>query len=143
MKFISTKVHGLLDYFMGIALMASPWIFGFAENGAQLWVPVILGAVVIMYSLMTKYEYGLSDNIRMRTHLVFDFIGGALLAASPWLFGFADIVFLPHLILGILEIGAAAFTRTSMATTAGNSKDHMPSPGTENQGLRHTRTAHG
>ncbi|BBI59494.1 hypothetical protein HSBAA_08000 [Vreelandella sulfidaeris] len=39
-----------------------------------------------------------------------DLISGILLLVSPWLFGFADIVYLPHLILGILEIGASLTT---------------------------------
>jgi hypothetical protein len=138
MKIISTKVHGVLDYMMGVLLIASPWIFGFADNGMQLWMPVILGIMVIIYSLMTDYELGLSDNISMRTHLVLDFISGALLAASPWIFGFADEVYLPHLVLGIAEIGAAALTTS---TVGGHAKLH--SPATHMRMGNRSRTAHG
>ncbi|MCE3283743.1 MAG: hypothetical protein K0Q66_2480 [Chitinophagaceae bacterium] len=140
MKIISTKVHGVLDYLMGVMLIASPWIFGFAFNGAQLWIPVLLGITMIVYSLMTEYELGLSDNISMRTHLVMDFISGAILAASPWLFGFADQVYLPHLLLGLAEIGAAALT----TTVVGQQAMGMKLPTTEQPRLRsRTRTAHG
>jgi hypothetical protein len=45
-------------------------------------------------------------------HLGVDAAGGLLLLASPWLFGFADRVMWPHVIIGILEIGAALTTRT-------------------------------
>lgn len=48
-------------------------------------------------------------------HLLFDLLSGILLAASPWLFGFADQVYLPHLIIGMLEIGAALMTKTGPA----------------------------
>lgn len=140
MKIISTKVHGVLDYMMGVFLIASPWIFGFAYTGMQLWTPVILGIMMILYSLMTDYELGLSDNMSMRTHLVLDFISGALLAASPWLFGFADIVYLPHLVLGILEIGAAALTTS---TVGGHAKLHRPSTHHRARVGHRTRTAHG
>jgi hypothetical protein len=34
MRFISTKTHGVLDYLMGLFLILSPWIFGFANGGA-------------------------------------------------------------------------------------------------------------
>lgn len=112
MKIISTKVHGVLDYMMGVLLIASPWLFGFVNNGWETWVPCILGVSTIAYSLMTDYELGLSDNISMRTHLVTDIVSGVLLAASPWIFGFADVVYLPHLLLGIAEIGAASLTTT-------------------------------
>src|SRR5690606_21786694 len=112
MRFLSTRAHGIMDYLMGILLIAAPWLFDFARGGAETWVPVILGAGVILYSLMTDYEYGLSPAISMRTHLKLDLLSGILLAASPWLFGFSDYIFLPHLIVGILEIGASLVTHT-------------------------------
>ena len=118
MKILSTKVHGVLDYMMGLLLIASPWLLGFADNGMQVWVPVILGIGMILYSLMTDYELGLTDNITMRTHLMLDYISGALLAASPWIFGFAGEVYLPHLLLGLAEIGAAALTTTKVTRHA-------------------------
>ena len=112
MRFIETKTHGYLDYLMGIVLIAAPWILGFDRGGAETWVPVILGASMILLSLMTDYELGASRMISMRTHLTIDLLSGALLAASPWLFGFADYVSTPHLILGIAEMGAALMTKT-------------------------------
>jgi len=33
MRFIPTKVHGILDYVVGVALIAAPWLFGFANVG--------------------------------------------------------------------------------------------------------------
>jgi hypothetical protein len=110
MRFIPTKVHGILDYLMAILLMASPWIFGFANDGYAQWVPFIVGLVIIGQSLFTNYEVSLIQRIPMKTHLSLDVITGLMLAASPWIFGFADLVYLPHLILGILEIGAALST---------------------------------
>ena len=116
MKVINTKTHGYLDYIMGVVLIASPWMFNFARNGAETWVPVILGIATIVYSLMTNYELGVSHIIPMRTHLVLDTVSGLLLAASPWLFGFADYIWQPHLILGIIELGAVLMTKTEPGT---------------------------
>ncbi len=138
MKIISTKVHGVLDYMMGILLIASPWLLGFASNGLEMWVPVVLGVTMIIYSLMTRYELGLSDNISMRTHLIIDTISGILLAASPWIFGFAETVYLPHLILGIAEIGAAALTTNKVGERSMmHTNDHLT------MGSRSRTTAHG
>ena len=112
MKFIKTRTHGYLDYLMGVILIAAPWLFNFDRGEAETWVPVVLGAGVIIFSLLTDYELGVSPTISMRTHLMLDLAGGILLAASPWIFGFADYVWAPHLVFGILEIGASVFTKT-------------------------------
>jgi hypothetical protein len=112
MRFISTRVHGYVDYLMAVLLIAAPWLLDFARGGAETWIPVILGAGVILYSLFTDYELGLVKSLSMPSHLWLDGLGGLLLAASPWLFGFADWVWAPHLILGLLEIGAALMTET-------------------------------
>lgn len=122
MRFISTKVHGYLDYIMGILLIASPWLFDFYRGGAESWVPIILGAGVILYSLFTDYELSMSKAIPMSTHLTMDVAGGVLLAASPWLFGFADYVWVPHVVFGIGEIGAGLMTKTH--SYAGHAKTY-------------------
>jgi hypothetical protein len=110
MKLISTKVHGVLDYLVSVLVIASPWLFGFTRDGAETWVPVILGISSILYSLFTNYEWGASRTLSMKTHLTLDMLSGVLLAASPWIFGFNDYVYLPHLILGVFEILAALVT---------------------------------
>ena len=110
MQFIPTKVHGILDYLLGVLLIAAPWLLGFAAGGAETWVPVVLGAGIIVYSLMTRYELGAMPAIGMRTHLWLDGIGGAFLAVSPWLFGFADVIWWPHVLFGVLEILVAVMT---------------------------------
>lgn len=110
MRFLSTRAHGILDYVMGAFLIIMPWLFGFAAGGAATWVPILLGAGVILYSLFTDYELGAVKGIAMPTHLWLDILGGALLAVSPWLFDFNEYVYLPHLILGIVEIGLALVT---------------------------------
>ncbi len=112
MRLIPTRVHGILDYLVGALLVAAPWLFGFARGGAETWTPVVLGAGLIGYSLFTDYELGAIRKIPMNVHLWLDMAGGVLLAASPWLFGFADVIVWPHLAVGLIEIGTAAMTST-------------------------------
>jgi hypothetical protein len=118
LRFIPTRTHGVLDYLMGALLIIAPYILGFADGTAAQWIPQILGAAMIGASLMTDYELGAVRVIPMPVHLYLDIASGALLAVSPWLFGFADRVFWPHLILGLLEIGAGLMTRTVPSTAA-------------------------
>lgn len=115
MRFIPTRVHGYLDYGLGVLLIAAPWLLGFNDAGAATWVPVVLGVGIIIYSLFTAYELGAIPAIKMPVHLGLDAAGGILLAASPWIFQFADEVWIPHLVLGLVEIATAATTSTTPA----------------------------
>jgi len=124
MRFIPTRVHGVLDYLMGILLIAAPFILGFDQGGAETWVPVVLGAGMLLYSLCTNYELGAFRLLSVPAHLMLDFLGGLFLAASPWIFGFADYVYLPHLILGIAEMGASLMTKRVPAHGAARDRRH-------------------
>jgi hypothetical protein len=107
MRFIPTKFHAPLDYIVGVALIAAPWIFQFSDHTAATVVPVVLGIGLIAYSLLTDYELGVWKVAPMAVHNLIDVIAGALLAASPWLFGFADEganVWVPHLVVGLAAI---------------------------------------
>lgn len=112
MKLIDTKTHGYLDYFMGIFLIAAPYVFNLDKEGSESTVLYALGAAALVYSIITRYELGLIKIIPMKVHLLLDVLSGIFLAASPWLLGFADKVYLPHLILGIIEIGAGLMTNS-------------------------------
>jgi hypothetical protein len=109
---LPTRVHGMLDYLLGALLIAAPWLFGFAVDGAEQWVPVAVGAGVLLYSLFTDYELGLVKKLQMPAHLLLDALGGLLLAASPWMFGFDERVWMPHVIIGAIEIVIVAITNT-------------------------------
>jgi len=111
MKVLSSKIHGILDYVVSVLLIASPWLFGFGVNGHETAIPVVLGITTILYSLLTNYEYSIATVIPFRLHLVLDLLSGLLLAASPWIFGFYDRVYLPHLVVGIAELGVVLLSR--------------------------------
>ena len=107
MRFIPTKFHAPLDYIVGVALIAAPWIFQFSDVTAATLVSIVLGIGLIAYSLFTNYELGVWKIAPMAIHNLFDIAAGALLAASPWIFGFADEsanVWAPHVVLGLAAI---------------------------------------
>lgn len=120
MRFISTKVHGMMDYMTGLLLILAPWIFNFATGGPAQWIPVIVGVAILGLSLMTDYELGVTRQIAVPTHLTIDVVTGLFLALSPWIFGFSELVYLPHLIIGMLEVGAGLMTHrvTGYKTTS-------------------------
>jgi hypothetical protein len=61
-------------------------------------------------SATTAYEAGLIRAVPMSAHLAVDAVMGLLLVGSPWLFGFADSVWLPFVVLGLGEVGASLTT---------------------------------
>ena len=104
MSLIPTRVHGILDYLVGLLLIAAPWLVGFADNRAATMVPVVLGVGTIVYSLITNYELALVRVLPMNAHLGIDLLSGLVLAASPWLFHFSGRIVWPHVTVGIMEI---------------------------------------
>lgn len=126
MKFLPTKVHGILDYIVGIALILAPWIFQFQDvGGAAVLIPIVLGAVLIVYSIFTNYEWGIFKILSMPYHLVIDFLASAFLALSPLIFGFYDIdhlnQWLPHVVVGIVVILVVLVSQTQ----PGSAKKHV------------------
>ena len=119
MRFLSSRAHGVLDYLTGILLILAPRILGFQDAGIAAQVPVFLGIATIVYSLLTRYELGLIRVLPFGFHLTLDFFAGVFLAASPWLLGFADRVWAPHLIVGLFEVVASLSTRRDVALREG------------------------
>lgn len=111
MRFLPTRIHGIIDYVVGVLLIAGPFILDWNPNAAESLVPIALGAAAILYSAITRYEAGIFKVLRMPVHLTLDFASGVLFALSPWIFGFAETVWIPHVVAGLFEIMASLITR--------------------------------
>jgi hypothetical protein len=107
-------MHGMLDYGAGVLLIAAPWIFGFSDaSDAAVIVPIAIGALIILQSLITDYEMSLARIIPMPVHLMMDILAGAFLALSPVIFGFTDEgtnVWLPHVVAGVALLASGLLT---------------------------------
>lgn len=101
---IPTRVHGVIDYLVGIVLILSPYVLGFADGTAAQWVPIIIGVATLGLGTITRHELGFVKIVPMTTHIIIDAASGLLLLASPWLFGFADRVWWPHVLVGLSYI---------------------------------------
>lgn len=84
--------------------------FGFAAAPVASWLTIVLGAGVLIY------EWSVGKILPIPVHLWLDGLGGALLVVSPWLFGFSAAVWIPHVVLGALEVGAALTTETRVGS---------------------------
>ena len=55
------SVHNLFDIGAGAVLVVSPWLFGFADEGTNVWAPfVVVGVAAIGLGLTTKQKGGYS-----------------------------------------------------------------------------------
>ncbi len=115
LRMIPTGVHGAIDYLTGGMLLAAPKVLGISDDPRAALVLRSAGGGALVYSLITDYELGLLRLLPMPAHLALDAASGVLVAASPWLFGFAGRgprYWLPHVLVGATEVLAATTTRT-------------------------------
>ncbi len=95
----------MLDYPTGLLLIAAPFVFGFTDAGAAaVAIPVALGVMVLLQSLVTNYELSLLNILPLPVHLATDVVGGIVLATTPSLIGFTDEgvnAWLPHVVIGL------------------------------------------
>jgi hypothetical protein len=128
MQVTPKSLHGLIDYVVGVLLLVGPWLFGIADHGTARVVTMAFGAAIIMNSLCTEHEFGLYRRLPMTTHLFIDAICGGLLIAAPWVCGFADRSWIPHLVIGtVVAARSVAFLMGLgitgvLATRSGTSK---------------------
>ena len=108
--YIPTRIHGILDYLVGLFLIVTPWLFQFPADRPAMLVAVMMGASTIIYSLITNYEMGLVRLIPMKGHLWIDLVAGIFLMVSPWLFGFINRHLWPHVCVGAMEALVVIFS---------------------------------
>ncbi|HEY6564787.1 MAG TPA: hypothetical protein VIY86_09845 [Pirellulaceae bacterium] len=87
MKFLSPKIHGILDYLVIIVLFSAPNLLGFTGNAAS--VSYILGAAYVLLALTTAYPLSLAKIIPFTVHGTLELILSPFLVAMPWLAGFS------------------------------------------------------
>lgn len=130
MKILSSRTHTIIGAVVGVVLIVAPWLLGFSDVPAARNVAIGVGIFVLLSELTTRSPASPIKVVPMRTHLVVDVVTGIFLAASPWLFGFADDktnAWLPHLIVGILIVGYALLTQPTDSNREGVDVDGVRS----------------
>ncbi len=115
MRFIPTKVHGAVDHVVGPALVVAPTLLRLGRTSPEGLTARAVGGAETLYSNITDYELSMKNVVPMKVHLALDAVGGATLALVPQLTGArrrGKKHWLPHLAVGAMEIGMAAFTKT-------------------------------
>jgi hypothetical protein len=86
-----------------------------------MWIALIVGSALVGYGLIASYHMGIFRAVGLPM-LWIDGLAGMTLAFSPWMLGASTEVFLPHVVVGVVEIAAAmaaclvpSYTGTSTA----------------------------
>jgi hypothetical protein len=112
-RIISPGVHGILDYVSAIVLILVPGVLAFDEiSPFAYWLSIIAGCVLILYSLMTDYEFSIGMFIPLRIHLVLDFSAGILFILWPFIFDFTGLAMAYYLVMGFGILLVVALTQS-------------------------------
>jgi SPW repeat-containing protein len=80
--------HAVADYAVGLTLI----VVAIAVGGSGLAVAtgVIVGAVVLLVSMLTRYPLGVAKVLPFTVHSAGDYLAAALLILSPFVLGYTD-----------------------------------------------------
>ena len=107
------RAHQAIEPIAAIVLIAAPWIFGFSDNDTATTLSIIVGVIVLVTGMTTRWRMSLVKLIPLRTHFMMDLAVGVALVALPFIAGFSDHGGATRffVIAGVLELGTALMTR--------------------------------
>jgi len=71
-------------------LIASPWIFGFSDQGDATAVCVVAGVLVLFTAMTTRWRLALVRLLPLRMHAAIDATLGVLLIVAPFVVGYRE-----------------------------------------------------
>lgn len=118
-RFLTPTIHGALDYVAAAGLIVLPFLLGF--DGLALWLSVVGGVGLIVYSLVTDYTFSAASMLSFKTHLVLDLAAAAVFIAAPFMFGWTGFVMGYYFVMAAGVIVVVALTNPNPATVSESS----------------------
>jgi hypothetical protein len=110
---LTLRIHAMLEPLVGLIFIAAPWLFGFSDADDATTVSIVLGALVLLTGLTTRWRMGIVKLLSLGAHRMMDMLVALVAIVSPFVLGFSDngaaTRFL--IIMGVLELGATLMTR--------------------------------
>lgn len=92
MRFVTQKIHSLLDYPVALSLFAMPFILELgATNPAAKWLSVATGVAAFVLTLLTDHETGVFRVVPYWLHVAVDRLVGVTFLAAPFALGFGGL----------------------------------------------------
>jgi SPW repeat len=110
---LSLRAHQVIEPVAALLLIAAPWLFGFSDNDTATTLSVIVGVIVLLTGMSTRWRMSMVKLIPLRTHFMMDLGVGIALIVLPFIAGFSDHGGATRffVIAGALELGTALMTR--------------------------------
>lgn len=87
-RFLPAWFHAIADYAVGIGLIVVALAVG--GSGVAVATGVVVGAVVLVVSMLTRYPLGIAKVLPFTIHSAGDYLAAALLLVAPFALGFTD-----------------------------------------------------
>ncbi len=105
---IPLELHAMIEPVIGLLFILAPFLLDFDHSSART-LSVIVGVVILLSGMMTRWRLSLVKLIPLRVHFMTDVLIGIVCIAAPFVLGFSDetapLIFL--LVMGVGELGAA------------------------------------
>lgn len=91
-RFITRKVHALIDYPIAAILIAAPIVLGIgASNPLARYLSIVVGVAALVLTLLTDHETGVIRVLPYEFHVLVDRLVGVTFLIAPFLLGFRGI----------------------------------------------------
>src|SRR5690348_3244520 len=87
-RFLPAWFHAIADYAVGATLIIVAIAVG--GSGEAVATGVVVGAVVLLVSMLTKYPLGVAKVLPFTVHSAGDYLAAALLIISPFALSYTD-----------------------------------------------------
>lgn len=115
MRFLSPRVHGILDYAAAAVLVVAPFGLGFWNaDRLAVFISLALALALLCYSLITDYSYSISGAVSFKVHLVFDTLLGLASITIPFIFGFVGLARIYYVLMGSGVLLVVTFTHPAV-----------------------------
>ncbi|MEM7317017.1 MAG: hypothetical protein AAF497_28120 [Planctomycetota bacterium] len=91
-RFVTQKIHAMLDYPVAISLMVMPLVLGLGHSHAMaFWLSFGTGVAALILTLLTDHETGVIRVLPYKLHLAVDFAVAVVFLVAPIALGFSGL----------------------------------------------------
>ena len=87
-RLLPAWLHAVADYAVGLSLIVIA--IGVGGSGEVVATGVVVGTVVLIVSMLTRYPLGVAKVLPFTVHSAGDYLAAALLIISPFVLNFND-----------------------------------------------------